>query len=136
MRVVAQFLTPTYTNTFQTIVKRPSGARVLTSEECWSRNKLKKEGERNSRAKAKGAEKKAEGRARKPDKSKLVVKEVVQGQEYKRLELVMTKNLGLKKLELKSKTEVKKPNLTKVERTAVMKSLILTMMNVVHVLPL
>ena len=48
--------------------------------------------------------------------------------------MVMTKNLGLKKLELKSKTEVKKPNLTKVERTAVMKSLILTMMNVVHVL--
>ena len=84
---VAQFLTPTYTNTFQTIVKRPSVARVLTSEECWSRNKLKKEGERNSREKAKGAEKKAEGSAkkaeggaRKPDKSKLVVKEVVQGQ--------------------------------------------------------
>lgn len=50
--------------------------------------------------------------------------------------MVMTKNLGLKKFELKSKTEVKKPNLTKVERTAVMKSLILTMMNVVHVLPL
>ena len=70
------------------LVKRPSGARVLTSEECWSRNKLKKERERKSRAKAKGAEKKkaeesarkAEGGARKPDKSKLVVKEVVQGQ--------------------------------------------------------
>ena len=54
-------------------------------------------------------------------KSKLVIhkgKEVVQGQEYKRLELVMTKNLGLTKLELKSKTEVKKLNVTKVERRA------------------
>ena len=54
-------------------------------------------------------------------KSKLVIhkgKEVVQGQEYKRLELVMTENLGLIKLELKSKTEVKKLNVTKVERRA------------------
>ena len=66
VRVVAQFLTPMYTNTFQTIVKRPSRARVLTSEECWSRNKLKKEGERNSEQKQKGLKK--EGR-RKRQKS-------------------------------------------------------------------
>ena len=68
-------------------------------------------------------------------KSKLVVhrgKEVVQGPEYKRLELMMVNNLGLKRLELKSKTKVKKPNL--IERRVMMKSLILTMMNVVHVL--
>ena len=32
--------------------------------------------------------------------------------------MVMTKNLGLTKLELKSKTEVKKLNVTKVERRA------------------
>ena len=70
-------------------------------------------------------------------KSKLVIhkgKEVVQGQEYKRLELVMTKNLGLKKLKLKSKTEVKKLNVTKIERRVVIKSLILSMINVVDVL--
>ena len=48
--------------------------------------------------------------------------------------MVMTKNLGLKKLELKSKTEVKKPNVTKVERRAMMKSLILIIINFVHVL--
>lgn len=67
-------------------------------------------------------------------KSRLVIhrgKEVVQGPEY---ELMMVNNLGLKRLELKSKTKVKKPNLIEVERRAVMKSLILTMMNVVHVL--
>ena len=47
---------------------------------------------------------------------------------------MMVNNLGLKRLELQSKTKVKKPNLIEVERRAVMKSLILTMMNVVHVL--
>ena len=43
-------------------------------------------------------------------KSKVVLqreKEVVQGPEYKRLELMMTKNLGLKRLEVKSKTKMK-----------------------------
>ena len=67
-------------------------------------------------------------------KSRLVIhrgKEVIQGPEY---ELMMVNNLGLKRLELKSKTKVKKPNLIELERRAVMKSLILTMMNIVHVL--
>ena len=70
-------------------------------------------------------------------KSRLVIyrgKEVVQGPEYKRLGLMMVNNLGLQRLELKSKTKVKKPNLIEVERRAVMKSLILTIKNVAHVL--
>ena len=43
---------------------------------------------------------------------------------------MMTKNLGL---EVKSKTKMEKSNLVKVERRAVIRSLILMMMNVVHI---
>ena len=74
MSVVAKFLTPTYTNTFQTS-QRSSGARVLTSEKCLvmlEQKQLKKEREKPKskikKANKKADKKKAEESARKAER--------------------------------------------------------------------